>query len=213
MIYEYPSADAPLRQGDVFIGLPRIDISLKHVPVIAEDETQIDMAWEQIAKLSDPVMAALAVKPVSGIMISQDCDAARAPDITFCEIRSFRAVERKCEQTGATKKWIGIITQQARLNQKWFYLPPDPRIGFTDRMAADFLTTIRVPREELVEMRHLRRGRLNDVAAAHFRERIAEFFRRYPYDEWYSLDPGEMAEYRKEHPDAEPYPWQVSPRG
>jgi hypothetical protein len=75
-------------------------------------------------------------------------------------------------------------------------------------MAVDFLVTLRVPREDLESLRSLRRGRLNATADEHFRERIGEFFRRYPYDEWYALDEHEMAEYKKEYPDAEPFQWQ-----
>lgn len=46
---------------------------------------------------------------------------------------------------------------------------------------------------------------------APIRERIGEFFRRYPYDEWYALDEKEMTEYKKEYPNAEPFGWQRVP--
>ena len=59
-----------------------------------------------------------------------------------------------------------------------------------------------------LSIRSLRHGRLNATAEEHFRERIGEFFRRYPYDEWYALDKEEMAEYRKEYSDAESFQWQ-----
>jgi len=75
-------------------------------------------------------------------------------------------------------------------------------------MAVDFTVTLRVPRAELEELRSLRRGRLNPVADEHFRERIAEFFRRYPYDEWYPLNQEELEAYRREYPDTPPFPWQ-----
>ena len=75
-------------------------------------------------------------------------------------------------------------------------------------MAVDFLVTLRVPREDLEKLRSLRRGRLNAVADEHFRERIGEFFRRYPYDEWYALDEQEMSEYKKEYLDTEAFPRQ-----
>ncbi|MBM4082926.1 MAG: hypothetical protein FJ278_24680 [Planctomycetes bacterium] len=58
----------------------------------------------------------------------------------------------------------------------------------------DFMVTIRVPLQDLAALRSLRKGRLNPIADEHFRERIAEFFRRYPYDEWYPLDQREFAE-------------------
>jgi len=212
MIYEYPSEDAPLRQGDIFLALPRVNMSLKHVPVMTPESEQLDMSWEEIVRKGEPVAAVLVVKAVAAILATQDCDASRAPDITLCEIRAFREVEGKARDAKRPRGWMKIITQHARLNQKWFYLPPDSRVGFDKKMAADFFLTIRVPREDLEHMRHLRHGRLNPVASAHFRERIAEFFRRYAYNEWYPLTPGEMEEYGKDYPDALPYPWQIVPR-
>ncbi len=92
-------------------------------------------------------------------------------------------------------------------------LPTDKQLDFSDKMAVDFLVTLRVPREDLENLRSLRRGRLNTVADEHFRERIGEFFRRYPYDEWYALDEREMAEYTKEYPDTEPFQWQKVSNG
>lgn len=129
-------------------------------------------------------------------------------DITLCEIRSFRDVERKAAQTSSAKSWKNIITQHARINLKWFYLPPDAQMGFADKMAVDFTVTLRVPRTDLEDLRDLRKGRLNEVADEHFRERIGEFFRRYPYDEWYPLDRDELRVYLNEYPDAVPFPWQ-----
>jgi len=97
-------------------------------------------------------------------------------------------------------------------NLKWFYLPPDPTIGFMDRMAVDFLSTLRVSRGDLENARHLRRGRLNTVADEHFRERLAEFFRRYPYNEWYAFNKQEFEAYRTGHPQEQelivPYDYQ-----
>ncbi|WP_155996384.1 hypothetical protein [Verrucomicrobium sp. 3C] len=49
---------------------------------------------------------------------------------------------------------------------------------------------------------------MNGIADEHFRERIAEFFRRYPYDEWYPLNQDELQTYLEEYPDAKPFPWQ-----
>jgi hypothetical protein len=148
------------------------------------------------------------MRPVAAIVATQDRDVKHSPSITLCEIARFREVERKSAQTNSPKGWRNIITQHARINQKWFYMPPDERLGFADKMAADFRSTLCLRREELEELRILRRGRLNDLAGEHFRERIAEFFRRYAYDEWYSLDSAEFTSYRQDYPDVEPFPWQ-----
>lgn len=212
MIYLQPKGEDPIRQGDIFVGLPRIDISLKRVLVLVGNETK-QTSWAQLAPGGKPVSIIVPVRPVAAIVASQDCDALRAPDLTLCEIRPFREVERKSRETQTPQGWKNIITQQARLNQKWFYLPPSPDVGFSDKMAVDFLVTLRVPRAELEELRELRKGRLNDIAEAHFRERIAEFYRRYPYDEWYPLDPVEMAEYLRQYPDAQPFSYQQRAEG
>ena len=75
-------------------------------------------------------------------------------------------------------------------------------------MAVDFLLTLRLPLKDLMASRGRRRARLNAVADEHFRERIGEFFRRYPYDEWYPLNEREFAAYQSDYPDAQAFPWQ-----
>lgn len=211
MIYDFPSESAPIRQGDIFIGLPRVDMSLARIPVIDENDQQTEMTWKDIVREGKPVAAVVGIRPVTAIVATQDCDTMRAPDITLCEIRPFQDVERKSKDTRTPKSWVSIITQHARINQKWFYLPADEKLGFNSKMGVDFMVTLRVLREDLENLKTLRKGRLNDLAEAHFRERIGEFFRRYPYDEWYSLSSEEMDAYSKDYPDADPFSWQ-SPR-
>lgn len=208
MIYEFPSETDPIRQGDIFVGLPRIDFSLNEVVVVSEAGERV-AKWDEIATRGDPVKIIVAVRPVAAIVATQDCDALRSRDITLCEIREFGDVEGGGKGITSVKRWISILTRQARINQKWFYLSPDERIGFREKMAVDFMVTLRVPREDLEALKSLRRrGRLNTVADEHFRERIAEFFRRYPYDEWYPFNQEEFAEYKKEYPSVEPFTWQ-----
>ena len=207
MIYEFPDKSAPIRQGDIFVALPRIDISLNRV-LIAGETGEREAKWAEVIQRYDSLNIIVPVRPVIAIVATQDCDALHGRDITLCEIRKFRDVERKSQETTSAKKWKDIITQHARVNQKWFYLPPDEKIGFSEKMAVDFMVTLRVARAELEGLNDLRKGRLNGIADEHFRERISEFFRRYPYDEWYPLDREELNSYLVEYPDAEPFPWQ-----
>lgn len=207
MIYEFPDRSEPIRQGDIFVGLPRIDVSLNNIVIIDEKEERL-ANWIDIVESNKPVNILVSARPVTAIVASQDCDALRAPDITLCEIREFADVERKCKETKSPKSWINIITQQARINLKWFYLPPDEKLGFKDKKAVDFMVTLRIARVELEELRNLRKGHLNEIAGEHFRERIGEFFRRYPYDEWYSLGKDELQAYIKDYSDIKPFPWQ-----
>jgi hypothetical protein len=207
MIYESPDASAAIRQGDIFVGLPRVDLSLNKVLIFDESGERL-ASWAEIAQKGDSVNIIVPVRPVAAIVATQDCDAIRSRDITLCEIRPFGDVERKANERTSAKGWKNLLTQHARINQKWFYLPPDDKIGFDEKMAVDFMVTLRLPRAELEELRDLRKGRLNALADEHFRERIGEFFRRYAYDEWYPLDQEEMKVYTSEYPDAKPFPWQ-----
>lgn len=209
MIYEFPNPDAPICQGDIFVGLPRVEISLKSLTILGENDSTELVPWNTIVQEGKEISAILGVKPVAAIVATQDCDTLRSPDITLCEIRDFQEVERRAKDCKTPASWMRTITQHARMNLKWFYLPPDARVGFVKKMAADFLVTIRVPRQDLWEHRHLRRGRLIHEADEHFRERLAEFFRRYPYDEWYPLDQNEFSEYAKANPETPPRVWQA----
>lgn len=207
VIYDFPSIDDPIRQGDIFHAIPRIEISLDGI-VIPGEGGSIITKWVDVYEEGTTLSIVVPAQPVTAIIASQDCDARNGRDITLCEIRAFRDVELKSKDTQKPDKWKNIITQHARMNQKWFYLPPDDSLGFEEKMAVDFRTTLRVPRVELEGLRNLRIGRLNTIAEEHFRERIAEFFRRYPYDEWYALNREELEHYTKEYPETEPFPWQ-----
>jgi len=214
MIYEFPPSTAPIRQGDIFVGLPRIDLSLRRLLVVEENrENPTVIPWRELAANTEAISAIVGIAPVAAIVATQDCDNVHEKNVTLCEIREFRDVERLSKDTQATKSWVSIITRQARLNLKWFYLPPDERLGFREKMGVDFTVTLRVQRVELEELRSLRTGRLNPLADEHFRERISEFFRRYPYDEWYPLDSDELADYRRRYPDATPFEWQIPREG
>ncbi len=208
MIYEHPGMPDPIRQGDIFVALPRPDVSLDMVAFAAPSGDMMEASWEELAVQGKPIEATVSLTPVAAIVITQDCDAVRSPHVSLCEIQEFRQVERKAKDTTAPNSWRKIITQQARLNQKWFYLPPSDELGWNSKMAVDFRLTLRLPRDGLEGFRRFRRARLNELARAHFRERVADFFRRYPYDEWYALSSEELAAYRKDYPDAEPFDWQ-----
>ena len=209
MIYEFPPENAPLRQGDIFVSMPKVDYSLADLKILDDQGNIVREHWQQLLAHSENSTVLVAIRPTTAILITQDCDIIRAPELTFCEIRQFVEVEGKARQTTSPQSWTRLITQHARINLKWFYLPPDPQIGFTEKMAVDFMITLRVPREDIEKLMSLRKGRLNKIAYEHFRERLSEFFRRYAYDEWYPLNQEELAAYRKDKGDIETFPWQA----
>lgn len=198
MIYSFPSKARPIRQGDIFANIPRASVSLDSLATVTDENIQV-ISWGAIADENRKIEAILPVTSVFAIVATQNCDALSSPEITLCEIRQFSKVDGKAKDTKKPKAWEKMITQHARINQKWFYLPSDPKIGFTEKMAVDFRCTIRVPRMELENFRNFRKGTLNALAQQHFRERLGQFFRRYPYNEWYSLDSEELKAYEKNH--------------
>jgi len=207
VIYEYPSEDEPIKQGDIFIGIPKVAVEFAGgIPTAPSDDDLEKTPWEDIVERGESVTTFLAVEPVRAIVVSQNCDARWSDSITLCEIKKFSRVEGKAKNATRPKAWANLITKQARINLKWFYLPPNERIQFEQKMAVDFRSTIRVFRRDLEKQIGLRKGRLNQTANDHFRERIAHFYRRYAYNEWYPLDANEMEYYAKDR-NLEPEDW------
>lgn len=227
MIYDRTDAAQTIRQGDIFRHVPRVDISLDEIAVLAREndgaqpETRV-MSWSDaiedttvastIAPNTQPdhrlVRAILPVCPVDAIVITQDCDAARADDISLCEIAPLSLVFKGAANWNSARRWAKELPKQGTEHLRWFYLPPNGTF-FPDRMAVDFRSIIRIARPNLESFRHQRVGRLNGVAYEHFREKLAEFFRRYPYDPWYPLTKDEFSAYREEYPNSQPFPWQM----
>ncbi len=212
MIYDIPDPQAPIRQGDIFRQIPRVDLDPARLLVVSDSvhqKTEV-LDWLKIATRAARTPALVTIRPVYAIVITQDCDAGRVEDISLCEVDRFDVVYPAGKDAKYPKRTMDLITKQSRVNLKWFYLPREPRIEFEAPMAADFQSVLRVPRTYLEEnIAALRLARLNQIADEHFRERLAEYFRRYPYDEWYPLDKAEFDEYRRSKPEPiQPFPWQ-----
>ena len=213
MIYVFPDPETAIRQGDIFQCIPRVEIDLATLPVISDPKlTQVEeVDWLRICQAPEVIRAVATIRPVHAIVITQDCDIQRASDISLCEIDRFDVVFAPAKGAAYPNKTMSLITQHSRYNLKWFYLPRDPSIGFEEPMAVDFQSVLRVSGLYLTQhTAALRKARLNDVADEHFRERLAEYFRRYPYDEWYPLDKAEFEEYQRGKSELiEPFPWQL----
>ncbi|MBA7608025.1 MAG: hypothetical protein GH143_09500 [Calditrichaeota bacterium] len=211
MIYLPPDPSDPIRQGDIFRDIPRADISLNQLAEI-QDNHLVKTTWLGILSsgASDTTIAA-KIKCVDAIIITQDCDALRSPDISLCEIVDFKQLFPG-DTPGSISKWVKTIIRQSKINLKWFYLPPSNEVGFNEKKVVDFQTIIRINREDMEQLRQdYRIGRLNDVATEHFRERLGEFFRRYPYNEWYPFNKEEFEKYREiqsSSADIRPYEYQ-----
>lgn len=211
MIYERVEADEPIRQGDIFQNVPRVEMSLTKMPVVHGDETRLT-SWQELLSedgTQHGVPTVLAVKPEYGIVITQDCDATRASNISMALISTFAEATRLTEPT-TPAKWASLLTKHARSELRWFYLPADPAFNINTRMAVDLRVLLRVSSADIEVLRRLRVTRLCQEACEHFRENIAQYFRRYPYDEWYPLTKDEFAGYsNRGDSGVTPRPWQT----
>jgi hypothetical protein len=210
MIYLRPIPPTePILQGDIFRYVPRAELSLSKIAVVSDKLTQT--TWQQIISEGPPqeVTVVVAVEPVYAIVITQNCDAARGKYLCLAQVDPFLESVGQHTPPKTAKSWKNLLTRHAKTNLRYFYLPEDPEMGFTQRMAADFRVVIRVPREDLEGMRQHRLARLNEVASEHFRESLGHFFRRYAYNEWYPLDKEEAEAYQADCPEPiELYDWQ-----
>jgi hypothetical protein len=212
MIYDFPDPQAPIRQGDILRQIPRIEFDPARLLILADSipSQAEEVDWLKIATTMERIPILVTFHPVCAIVITQDCDAVRSEEICLCEVDRFDLIYPTAKNPKNLKNTVSLITRHSRANLKWFYLPRDPRVGFTVPMAVDFQSVLRIPRTYLEQnIERLRLARLNGIADEHFRERLAEYFRRYPYDEWYPLDKAEFEEYRQGSPEPiQPYPWQ-----
>ena len=84
MIYDFPEPAAPIQQGDIFRGIPRINAQLAQLPVLDEDGSYTT-DWGDLAGADNPTTVIVAIRPVFAIVVTQDCDAVRIDDIALCE--------------------------------------------------------------------------------------------------------------------------------
>lgn len=207
MIYDFPDRSQPIKQGDVFYPLPSISLDLNKMAILSEKGTLEEANWP-IIKDKKNIVVNIPMKQVWGVVATQDCDASRAPIISFFGIDIFKEVTG-LDLPPKPNKRVHMIIQKSRLNARWFYLPSDEKIGFEESMAINFHFVFHILRENLEQyVEELRKGRLNKVAFQHYRESIAQYFRRYPYDEWYPLNNDEFVEYKKENGTVKPFEWQ-----
>lgn len=211
MIYEPVEKGQPIRQGDIFTNIPRVGLSLNAMAVSEDDGGFSQTSWLDFVKdgaRNSTLKTLLSIKPETAIVITQDCDCARSQLLSLCQIVDFSEMSKA--QPQSPKNWQKEIIKIMSSQPKLFYLPQDPLVQFDQRKAVDFRAVLPILRTDLETLREFRVGRLNQVAYEHFREMLAQFFRRYPVNAWYPLTPEEFASYSSENSEGpvQPYAWQ-----
>ena len=111
MIYDQVENASPIKQGDIFIGVPRVDFSAADLTIIEEDECR-QTTWKDTLEGGSAAVGVAAVIPVKAVMaivISQNCDTARGEFISLCQIDKFSAVVNTTPST--PKKWASLIVK------------------------------------------------------------------------------------------------------
>ncbi|MHB8120281.1 MAG: hypothetical protein ACYDHX_16430 [Methanothrix sp.] len=192
MCYESLNPDQPIRQGDIFFPLPRPKISLDELQTLSEDAGIGAPKWVDV-KDKDKILAIVELEKTWGIVATQDCDATRSDSISLFQIVPFG--EAYGSFPGRPSAWVSVLTERICKNASWFYLPKDDSIGINSEMAINFHEVFQIERIDLEKNINLRMGRLEYFAYEHYREAIAQYFRRYPYNEWYSFNKSQLEYY------------------
>lgn len=215
--YSIPDVTDPIKQGDIFKNIPLVFFDPRTLIKVEREKGSPFVSSTWLREMGrDEISVVVPVEPVLGIVASQDCDTQHREYVALFLVDKCHEVIGKDppqKEEKQKKWWIDRIVTDARCDQRWFYLPPASNVGFDEKMAANFSVVIPVLTEFLSEnLSALRIGRLNQEADEHFREQIAQYYRRYPYDEWYPLSKEEyelyIAEKRRDQTETPPRDWQ-----
>ncbi len=192
MCYVTLGPDDPIRQGDIFSSLPLPKISLDELQVISEDAGIEGAKWIDIQD-RDKILTMIELEKTWGIVATQDCDATRSDSISLFQIISFEKAYGS--KPGKPSAWVSTLTERICKNASWFYLPKDENFSIDMEMAVNFHEVFQIERVDLIRNIDLRVGRLANFAYEHYREAIAQYFRRYPYNEWYPFNKSQLEYY------------------
>ncbi|KKK42306.1 hypothetical protein LCGC14_0543410 [marine sediment metagenome] len=189
MIYKELSLSDDLQQGDIFTELPFSYFDLDALFVYTDDSTFGEISWKDLTKEDIQILA--DIEKVYAIILSQDCDCLREEYISLIVVSEWKKDYKK------SNKWREEIIKLNRSRPSKMYLPPDSNFNINKKMHIDFSQIFNLKRENLINLKNLRLCRLNEEAMDHFREKLAFYFHRYAFDEFYPLDKEEMDSYEK----------------
>ena len=211
---EKPHTSAPLKQGDIFFPLPYPIVDIGDMTTL-DDDGPIEFDWNNTIS-PEPMDFLIKMKPVYAIVASQDCDNLRDEAITFFMIKTFRDLNKKNITEKNVRDRVDQIISITKGSPNAIYIPPDST--FPEPMLIDMSVTFQVRRTSLLDnLATLRIGRLASIAYENYRDKIANFFRRYPSNEWYAMSKEEFNYYltermskasTEEKENIKPYPWQ-----
>ena len=194
MFYEFPPASDNIKQGDIFLNIPRVALEFsQELSILEQEEKTFSLTWQEIVNNKKDVSAVLGLYSVPAIVVSQSCDTLRKEYITLCEIVELSTIKAFNNYEERAPKNIAKDLLKCNSDMPdFFYLPPDNGIGFSNKMAVIFSNTINLLRTDLGNFIDNRKGRLDKTAYEHFREKLSHFYHRYAWKEFYILNKEEI---------------------
>jgi len=174
LMYRRRPSDAPIDQGDVLLGVPRLSGSLNEAILVLHGE---DLRVKDAATpLAGGQAVAMVVDLVDALVLSQGCDVLRRGFVHLAPIDELRNLSDKAAKRASSvrKAATGLDAVGA------FYLPNLPRLGWPRRIAA-LDDAFALPGDELRE--YVRRHRsiacgLTPAAIEYLQYRIGLVFGR-----------------------------------
>ena len=93
MIYEYIDENVPIRQGDIFENIPKVEIDFGNLSFLDDNDEFAKFNLADITK-NKVLPAILPISFVPAIVISQDCDISRTGDVSLCQIVPFTEIDK-----------------------------------------------------------------------------------------------------------------------
>lgn len=188
MIYRSVNLQDDIRQGDIFINLPYIQTNLEELNLYKSENSFEKVSIENVEIKQGYILTSFEKKDYS-IVLSQDCDCLRSPSISLFVIADW---DKKVKND---KNWMKEILKLNNESPYRMYLPPESNFSINNRMFIDFSLIFYVVRKNLENLKKLRLCRLNNEALEHFREKMAYYFHRYAYTEYYPFNKKEIDKY------------------
>lgn len=181
--YRSPKSGNPISQGDLFVGVPRIGVSLQ--PLFrgvqqADGNTYVAESLEP-DQLSDGMHVIEQVKLTAAIVISQSCDAEHAPCLMLAPVTDFSVTGK-----GNESKWKKINYAATSLQEtKLVYLPGNPTLQL-QRSVANFSQAFTLPRLflEKMEQKGMRKASLGKTAVEYLQFRLGVMLTRVAQDDY-----------------------------
>lgn len=69
MIYESVEINDPIRQGDIFLNVPRVDLSLAEIAIVDDHDDQLQSSWLDLIHTGNASQGITAILPIIPVVL------------------------------------------------------------------------------------------------------------------------------------------------